>query len=88
MHAESISVAVAEAGRQGEVRSLGVVPNRPECVRKLVKKLGARKSLAVCYEAGPSGYELAVRPVGGGLRGGGADFGAGQVRRPGQDGSS
>jgi transposase len=58
VHAESISVAVAEAGRQGEVRSLGVVPNRPECVRKLVKKLGARKSLAVCYEAGPCGYEL------------------------------
>jgi transposase len=37
-HAETIAVAVAEQG--GEVRSLGVIPNRPESVRKLVKKLG------------------------------------------------
>jgi transposase len=58
VHADSIAVAVAEAGRGGEVRSLGVVPNRPESVRKLVKKLGTPKSLRVCYEAGPCGYEL------------------------------
>ena len=34
VHAETIAVAVAEAG--GEVRSLGVIPNRLESVRKLV----------------------------------------------------
>jgi len=54
VHARSIAVAAAEAGRNGEVRSLGVVPNRPEDVRKLVKKLAALKSLRVCYEAGPA----------------------------------
>lgn len=58
VHAESISVAVAEAGRDGEVRSLGTVPNRPESIRKLVKKLGGARVVRVCYEAGPCGYEL------------------------------
>ena len=38
VHAETIAVAVAEP--DGEVRSLGVIPNRPESIRKLVKKLG------------------------------------------------
>jgi hypothetical protein len=38
IHAETIAVAVAEPG--GEVRSLGVIPNRPESIQKLVKKLG------------------------------------------------
>jgi transposase len=38
VHAETIAVAVAETG--GEVRSLGVIPNRLESVRKLVHKLG------------------------------------------------
>ena len=38
VHAETIAVAVAEP--DGEVRALGVIPNRPESIRKLVKKLG------------------------------------------------
>src|SRR3979409_530766 len=54
VHAETIAVAVAES--DGEVRSLGVIPNRPESIRKLVKKLGAPAQLRVCYEAGPTGY--------------------------------
>lgn len=58
VHADTISVAVAEDGRSGEVRSLGVIPNRPEPVRKLVKKLGGPRGLQVCYEAGPTGYAL------------------------------
>ena len=56
VHAETIAVAVAEAS--GEVRSLGVIPNRPEPVRRLVKKLGPAGSLRFCYEAGPCGYVL------------------------------
>jgi transposase len=56
VHAETIAVAVAEAG--GEVRSLGVIPNRPESVRRLVGKLGKAEQLRVCYEAGPTGYVL------------------------------
>jgi len=56
VHADTISVAVAEPG--GEVRSLGTIPNRPDSVRKLVKKLGPTRKLKVCYEAGPTGYVL------------------------------
>ena len=54
VHAETIAVAVAEP--EGEVRSLGVIPNRPESIRKLVKKLGPPERLRICYEAGPTGY--------------------------------
>src|SRR5437764_4359263 len=56
VHAEAIAVAVAEAG--GEVRSIGVIPNRLESVRKLVHKLGPVEHLRACYEAGPTGYVL------------------------------
>jgi transposase len=54
VHAETIAVAAAEP--TGEVRSLGVIPNRIESIRKLVKKLGPVEQLRVCYEAGPTGY--------------------------------
>ncbi len=56
VHAETISVAVAEGGRDGEVRSLGHIPNRAEAIRKLVGRLGKAEQLRVCYEAGPCGY--------------------------------
>src|SRR4249919_219710 len=56
VHADTIAVAVAEPN--GEVRSVGVVANRPDSIRKLVKKLGAAESLRVCYEAGPTGYVI------------------------------
>jgi len=54
VHAETIAVAVAEP--TGEVRSLGVIPNRSESIRRLVTKLGPVGRLRVCYEAGPTGY--------------------------------
>jgi transposase len=56
VHAETIAVAVAESG--GEVRSLGVLPNRAESVGRLMHKLGKSAQLRVCYEAGPTGYAL------------------------------
>jgi len=56
VHAETIAVAVAES--DGEVRSLGIVPNRAESVGRLIRKLGKPESLRVCYEAGPTGYVL------------------------------
>jgi transposase len=56
VHAETIAVAVAE--REGEVRSLGTIPNRPASVSKLVKKLGPPSLWKACYEAGPTGYVL------------------------------
>jgi len=53
---QTIAVAVAESG--GEVRSLGVIPNRPESVGRLIRKLGKPEQLRACYEAGPTGYVL------------------------------
>jgi transposase len=37
---------------------MGIIPNRLESIRKLVKKLGPVGSLRVCYEAGPTGYVI------------------------------
>lgn len=54
VHAETIAVAVAEP--DGEVRSLGTIPNRAESIRKMIKKLGPAEKLRACYEAGPTGY--------------------------------
>src|SRR5207249_5946242 len=56
VHAETIAVAVAE--QEGEIRSLGMIPNREESVRKVVKKLGPVEQLRFCYEAGVTGYAL------------------------------
>jgi transposase len=57
VHAGTISVAVAEPDN-GEVRSLGVISNQPEQIRKLFRKLGPAEYLQACYEAGPTGYGL------------------------------
>jgi transposase len=56
VHADTIAVAVAES--HGEVRQWGVIPNRLESIRRLVKKLGPAGELRACYEAGPTGYVL------------------------------
>lgn len=56
VHAETIAVAVAES--DGEVRSLGMIPNRGESVARLVKKLNTEGPWSACYEAGPTGYAL------------------------------
>jgi len=56
VHADTIAVAVAEP--DGDVRALGVIPNRAESVRKVIRKLGPPERLRVCYEAGPTGYVL------------------------------
>ena len=52
VHAETVAVAVAEP--EGEVRSLGVIPNRPESIRKLVKKLGPAGALLLTTLALPA----------------------------------
>lgn len=56
VHADTIVAAVAEP--DGEVRPLGMIPNRLESIRKLVAKLGSVNQLKACYEAGPTGYVL------------------------------
>jgi transposase len=41
-----------------DVPAVERIANDAESVRRLVGRLGDRRLLAVCYEAGPSGYEL------------------------------
>jgi transposase len=53
---EKHTVAIADDGRDGEVRYLGEIDNSPHAVRKLVAKRSER--LHFCYEAGPTGYGL------------------------------
>jgi transposase len=53
------AVAIAEEGRTGELRFLGEIENTEAATIKLVKKLASQyRSVAFCYEAGPTGYEL------------------------------
>jgi transposase len=56
VHKDTIAVAVAEDGRDREVRFLGTIPNTPEALRRLVARLaGAKAKLVFCYEAGSCG---------------------------------
>jgi transposase len=55
---EKIAVALADFGI-APARFFGLVENSPEKIRKILKRLGKRKELYVCYEAGVMGYELA-----------------------------
>ncbi len=58
VHKETIAISVAD-GTGGEPRYLGEIPNTPEAVAQLVRRLKKDRSpLRFCYEAGPCGYEL------------------------------
>jgi transposase len=53
------AVAIAQDGRDGEVRYLGEIKSTEAATRKLVAKLAAKHAkLTFCYEAGPTGYGL------------------------------
>lgn len=53
------AVAIAEAGRAGEVRFLGEIEASGAATAKLVRKLtGKYQRLTFCYEAGSTGYGL------------------------------
>ena len=53
------AVAIADAGRTGEIRFLGEMENTGAATAKLVRKLAAKhQRLTFCYEAGPTGYGL------------------------------
>ena len=59
VHKATVCVAVAESGRDGEVRQIGVFENRPEVLSRMVTRLGKNgRRLSFCYEAGPCGYGL------------------------------
>jgi len=53
------AVAIADGGRDGEVRYLGEIDNTPAATAKLIRKLADKyQGLTFCYEAGPTGYGL------------------------------
>ena len=59
VHKATISIAVADAGREGEVRHVGTVENVPEAIAKLVRRLGRRHgAVEFVYEAGSCGYSV------------------------------
>jgi transposase len=59
VHKGTISVALAEEGRRGEVREYGRIANTPADLKKLLDKLGRTgHPLRFCYEAGPCGYGI------------------------------
>lgn len=59
VHKETIAVAVAASGRNGEVRFWGNIPNTPNDVERTTKQLAHRHgSVEFIYEAGPCGYHL------------------------------
>jgi transposase len=53
------AVAIADVGRDGEIRYFGEIDSSPAAVEKLLGKFAKRYArLHVCYEAGPTGYGL------------------------------
>jgi transposase len=56
VHKESIVVAVAEGGLQGEVREYGRFANTATALERLLRKLGGNGvTPRFCYQAGPCG---------------------------------
>jgi transposase len=56
---EKHAVAIADDGRDGEVRYVGEIANSPDTIKKFVRRLSRQyEQLHFCYEAGPTGYGL------------------------------
>ena len=59
VHKDSITIAIADQGRNGEVRIYGKIPNNLNQIDKFVRKLTSKNAQLHCvYEAGPCGYIL------------------------------
>jgi len=59
VHKATVAIAVAEPGRNGDVRFIGNVPNKSATVVALLRKLQQKHGAIECaYEAGPCGYTL------------------------------
>jgi transposase len=53
------AMAIADSGREGEVRYVGEIDSSPATVARVIGKLAGRYAkLHFCYEAGPLGYGL------------------------------
>ncbi len=59
IHKATITIATAEEGRDGELRSQGTIENTPASIDKFIKRLAKQvRTLHFCYEAGCCGYGL------------------------------
>ena len=58
VHKATISISVAEGGRNGPVRFIGVIPNSRDAVAKMAKQLARHGELDFCYEASGCGYGI------------------------------
>jgi transposase len=59
VHKETITVAIAVAGREGEVRCWGSIPNERTAIDRMLRRMVVRHPIAsYVYEAGPCGYGL------------------------------
>ena len=59
VHKNSIEIAIAESGRNGEVRSYGKIDGTLSALDKVVRKLVSKGDhLHFVYEAGPCGYGI------------------------------
>lgn len=59
VHKNSIEIALAEAGRNGEIRSYGKIDGDLAALDKVIRKLVSKGcELHFVYEAGPCGYEI------------------------------
>ena len=59
VHSKTISIAIADEGRKGEVRHYGTIKNTTEAIDKVIKKITATGvELRFIYEAGPCGFAL------------------------------
>jgi transposase len=68
VHKATISVAVADAGRGGEVRHIGTIENSPTAIGKLARRLERRHgTIEFVYEARSCGYNVQRQLTGMGL---------------------
>jgi len=56
VHKETIAVALCD--QEGRATSLGTIPNGPDPVARLMRRLQQKATLRACYEAGCCGYVL------------------------------
>jgi hypothetical protein len=79
-----VAATLAPSGGQPEVHR---IETTEKAIRRLIERLGGPEGLAVCYEAGPGGFDLLrlLRLYRRGVRGDRAVVGAGACWGPGQD---
>ena len=59
VHKNSIDIAIADQGRNGQVRHYGKIDGTLSALDKVVRKLVSKgKQLHFVYEAGPCGYQI------------------------------